>query len=233
VLIDEDRDTKFLVISKDLCPDYAVTDLRLALSMPPRVTACSGVDALLHAVESYISKGATPASELFALRAIELISGSILFAYENGQDIDIREKMQTGATMAIIAAMNSELGLCHAMAMPLCGLYHMPHGQAVGMALPEVLRYIAKVKKRRIKEVLSIIGLLSSQDEADENLEDGIAALEVFLSYLEISAKLSDFGFSENHIESIALETLNSAQCPTNPREPTEEDIRQLTLQMQ
>ena len=233
VLIDEERDTKFLVISKNMCPTMAVTDPNLTLSMPPWVTACSGIDALVHASESYISKGAVPATKLFAQRAIELISGSILSAHANGQDVGVREKMQIGATMAMIAAMNSKLGLCHAMAMPLCGLYHMPHGQAVGMALPAVLRYNSKVKMREIKEVLSFMGFLSSPEEPDEKLEDGISALERFLARLGIAAHLNDFGFNQSHLEAIAMETLRSAQCPTNPRDTTEEDIRQLALQLQ
>lgn len=222
ILIDEERKTKFLVISKKLCPTVALTDPLMTLSMPPRVTAFSGTDALVHATESYISRGASPASELFALRAIELLSRNIVAVYDDGQDLDLREKMQIGATMAMAAAMNSKLGLCHAMAMPLCALYHMPHGQAVGMCLPVVLAYNAPAVGNKLDDVFAAMGFQ----------EDGFAQLEALLTRIGVSARLRDFGFDESHLPIIVKETLDSAQRPTNPREPTPEDIAELVHKM-
>jgi alcohol dehydrogenase len=222
VLIDEARNTKFLVISKKICPTAALTDPLMTLSMPPRVTACSGVDALVHATESYISKGAGPATEVFALRAIELLARHIAAVYQNGRDVALREKMQIGATMAMTAGMNSKLGLCHAMAMPLCALYHMPHGQAVGMALPVVLAYNAPVAKAKINRIFKAMGFVG----------DGFQQLETLLTQIGLSARLSDFGFKEAHLQTIVEETLNSAQRPTNPRDPTPEDIASIVHQL-
>jgi alcohol dehydrogenase len=215
VLIDEERQTKFLVISKKICPTVALTDPLMTLSMPPRVTAFSGTDALVHATESYISKGAGPASELFALRAIELVG-------RNGQDLDLREKMQIGATMAMSAAMNSKAGLCHALAMPLCALYHMPHGQAVGMALPVVLAYNALVVGAKIDAVFEAMGFA----------DDGFARLDALLTQIGVSARLGDMGFQESHMPTLVNETMNSAQRPPNPRDPTPEDIADIVRRM-
>ena len=222
VLIDEERHTKFLVISKKICPTVALTDPLMTLSMPPHVTASSGGDALVHATESYISKGAGPATELFALRAIELLSRNIAAACHNGQDLDLREKMQIGATMAMTAGMNSKLGLCHAMAMPLCALYHMPHGQAVAMALPVVLAYNAPATGTKIAVIFEAMGFA----------DDGFAQLEALLTQIGISARLGDFGFQESHMPTIVNETMNSAQRPTNPRDPTPEDIADIVRRM-
>ncbi len=222
VLIDEERRTKFLVISKKICPTVALTDPLMTVSMPPQVTALSGTDALVHATESYISKGAGPASELFALRAIELISRNLAAVYANGEDIGLRENMQIGATMAMAAASSSKAGLCHAMAMPLCALYHMPHGQAVGMALPVVLAYNASVVGTKLDAVFEAMGFSN----------DGFARLEALLAHIGVAARLSDFGFEESHMPTIVSETMNSAQRPPNPRDPTPEDIAELVRRM-
>jgi alcohol dehydrogenase len=222
VLIDEERQTKFLVISKKICPTVALTDPLMTLSMPPRVTAFSGTDALVHATESYISKGAGPASELFALRAIELVSRNLAAVYQDGQDLDLREKMQIGATMAMSAAMNSKAGLCHALAMPLCALYHMPHGQAVGMALPVVLAYNAPVVGAKIDAVFEAMGFAA----------DGFARLDALLTQIGVSARLGDMGFQESHMPTLVNETMNSAQRPPNPRDPTPKDIADIVRRM-
>ena len=222
VLIDAARQTKFLVISHRICPTAALTDPLMTVSMPPQITARTGTDALVHATESYTSRFAGPASELFALRAIELLARNLAAACENGQDLDLREKMQIGATMAMTGAMNSKAGLCHALAMPLCALYHMPHGQAVGMALPVVLAYNAPAVGEKIDRVFEAMGFA----------DDGFARLDVLLTQVGVSARLGDLGFQESHMPTIVQETLNSAQCPPNPRDPTPEDIAAIVRRM-
>ena len=214
VLIDELRKTKFLVISKKICPAAAITDPEMTLNMPPFVTACSGMDALVHAIESYISLGSNTATDLFARKAIELISEALRSAYISGHDIDARERMQIGATMAMIAAMNSYLGLCHAMAMPLCALYDIPHGQVCGILLPHVLKFNSISIKEREKEVFNIMGF-------DHGYSDFIKLLDD----INLFARLNDFGYEEEHLETIIKETLASAQTPTNPRIPSRRDI--------
>ena len=232
VLIDEERDTKFLVISKKICPSVALTDPELTISMPPKVTACSGIDALVHAVESYVSKRANIATEVFALKATGLLCNGLKPALANGKDIDARETMQLGATMAMIAAMNSYLGLCHAMAMPLCGLYKMPHGQACGMLLPHVLRYNAVVAPAKVMDVFRAMGIVGV-DDARPNLDDRLFdEIGSFVSEVGISARLRDFGFREDHMRIIVQATMQSAQRPTNPRDPTEQDLSDIVRQI-
>jgi alcohol dehydrogenase len=222
VLIDEERHTKFLVISHRICATVALTDPLMTVSMPPKVTAISGTDALVHATESYISRFAGPASELFSLRGIELVGRNLAAACENGQDLDLREKMQIGATMAMTGGMNAKAGLCHALAMPLCALYHMPHGQAVGMALPVVLAYNAPAVPAKMPAVFAAMGFGG----------EGFAQLEALLTKIGVSARLRDFGFKESDMPTIVAETLNSAQCPPNPRDPTPEDVAAIVHQM-
>lgn len=225
VLIDEAKDSKFLVISKKICPTVALTDPELTRSMPPRVTTCSGIDALVHATESYISRGANLTTEMFALKALEMIMAGFKPCLSDGNNLNARESMQIGATMAMIAGMNSYLGLCHALAMPLCALYHMPHGQACGMVLPAVLIYNAAVHNEKIVQVLKTMGLFDEAagvDATDARAYDG---LKNFLTEVGINLHLSDFGYKAQDMPTIVQATLKSAQTPTNPRTPSEQDI--------
>lgn len=214
VLTDESRDTKFLVISKKICPAVALTDPDMTRSMPPRVTACSGMDALVHAIESYISRGSNPVTELFAQKAIRLIAEGLKPAFLNGNDMDAREKMQVGATMAMTAAMNTYLGLCHAMAMPLCALYNIPHGQVCGMLLPHVLKYNSSLVKEKVEHIFNIMNFKNGYDDINKLLVD-----------IGLTARLSDFGHIESYLKTIIKETMGSAQAATNPRTPTEGDL--------
>ena len=262
VLIDEKVQSKFLVLSTRICPAVAITDPEITISMPPHITANSGVDALTHAIESYLSKDASIASELFSIRAIELIGSGLKRAYYHGEDIDAREAVQVGSTMAMIAGMNAHMGLCHAMVMPLCALYHIPHGQACGMVLPHVLAYNEDAHEIKVARIFKALGFMDAETDTpvsraestttrktgglDFNAVGGkrqgrevphllknnavwktqsYQRLNVLLDEVGISARLSDFGYSENHMQTIVQETFNSVQCQFNPRKTSEEDI--------
>ena len=227
-LIDKEHGTKFLVISKKICPTIALTDPLLTLSMPPAVTATSGVDALVHAVESYISKGAGPVTAGFSLKAMSLLSNNLQKAFRDGLNLQAREQMQIGATMAMIAGMNAYLGLCHALAMPLCAMYHMPHGQAVGMVLAPVLAYNAAVSRNKVVEILRLMGFLSGDGQDDETLQAALGRLTNFFWDLGLGTRLRDYGFQESHMNTIVTATMGSAQRPSNPRDPSPEDIANL-----
>lgn len=210
----------------------ALTDPRMTLSMPPQVTAASGIDALVHAVESFISKGASAVTESFSIKAVELIGRNLETAYANGDDISVREQMQIGATMAMVAGMNAYLGLCHAMAMPLCALYHMPHGQAVGMALAPVLAYNSAVAGPKVAQILAQMGLSTQNQSTEADIPAALERLQDLLERIGLGRRLGDYSFQESHIDTIVQATLASAQRPTNPRNPTNEDIADLVHSM-
>jgi alcohol dehydrogenase class IV len=146
VVIDEKRNTKFVVISDNIRPAVALTDPEMTMSMPPKVTACTGIDALIHAIEAYLSTRANMATDLFALKSIELVSESLVPAYKDRGNIEYREKMQLGATMAMVAASNTLVGMAHSMDGPICALYHTQLGtnprQPTEKDVEEVLRQI-------------------------------------------------------------------------------------------
>jgi len=225
IFIDESLQSKILVLSLKICPTIALTDPEMVKTMPPNVTVNSGIDALVHAIESYTSMDASALTEPISLRAIELISQGLKPAYRNGNDLDAREAMQLGATMAMVAGMNAHMGLCHAMAMPLCALYRMPHGQAVGMALAPVLEFNSEVAKEKVIDIFKIMGFMDETAEEDDLTEACYQKLEDFLKEIDIAAKLSNFGYQDEHMETIVEGTMNSVQRPFNPRKPSKGDI--------
>ena len=232
VFIDEAIQSKFLVLSTFICPRVAITDPELTISMPPEITATSGVDALTHGIESYLSKDASVATKLFSIKAVELISSGLKTAYHNGENIDARETVQVGATMAMVAGMNAHMGLCHAMVMPICALYHMPHGQACGMVLPHVLAYNAEVAGEKVVDIFRAMRVMDGKGKNDALNSAPYQMLESMLEEIRISARLRDFGYLDNHMQIIVQETFNSVQCQFNPREPSEEDIVRIVKKM-
>ncbi|MCZ7665581.1 MAG: iron-containing alcohol dehydrogenase [Thermoleophilia bacterium] len=226
VWIDEARQTKFLVLSTRICPTIALTDPEMTCSMPPRITATSGVDALTHAIESYVSVDAGVATELFSLRAIELIGAGLKKAYTRGDDLDAREAVQLGATMAMIAGMNAHMGLCHALAMPLCGLYPIPHGQACAMALPHVLEFNAEVAGAKVAGICEALAMVGTGNDAPGAAR--YREIEGLLAALGMTGRLRDFGYRDEHMDIIVRETLNSVQYRFNPRAASEEDLVRL-----
>ncbi len=200
--------------------------------MPPEITANSGVDALTHGIESYLSKDANVATRLFSLKAIELISSGLKTAYHNGKIIDAREAVQIGSTMAMVAGMNAHMGLCHAMVMPLCALYHIPHGKACGMVIPHVLAYNAEVAEEKVVDIFKAMGMIEEEGKDDTLNRVPYQMLDSMLEEVRISARLRDFGYVDNHMQIIVQETFNSVQCQFNPRKPSEEDIVRIVKKM-
>jgi alcohol dehydrogenase len=232
VFIDEAIQSKFLVLSNFICPTIAITDPELTILMPPEITATSGVDALTHGIESYVSKDASVTTRLFSLKAVELISSGLKTAYHNGKNIDARETVQVGATMAMVAGMNAHMGLCHAMVMPICALYHMPHGQACGMVLPHVLAYNAEVTGEKAADIFRAMGMIDGKRKNDALNSAPYQMLDSMLEEIRISARLRDFGYVDKHMDIIVQETFNSVQCQFNPRKPSEEDIVRIVTKL-
>jgi alcohol dehydrogenase class IV len=232
VLIDESIQSKILVLSLKICPTIALTDPEMTISMPPNITVNSGIDALVHAIESYTSIDASALTEPISLKAIQLIRQGLIPAYRHGDDLDAREAMQIGSTMAMVAGMNAHMGLCHSLAMPLCAIYHMPHGQACVMALAPVLEFNSVVVKEKVINILKVMGFMDKDAGEDALTGACYEKIECFLGEIDIRAKLSDFGFQDEHMATIVKETMNAVQRQFNPRKPSEEDIAAIVRRM-
>lgn len=223
---DTERRLKAGIVSHRLFADVAIVDPDLTLGVPPSVTAASGIDALTHAIESYIAVKATPHTDLYALEAIRLIGANLRAATSRGTDRASRYGQALGSFYAGISITNAGTGLCHAMAYPLGSAYHVPHGMANALLLPAVLEYNMPAdlpKYARIAEALGepVIGL--SPRKAAERAVDAVRAL---CRDVGLPAGLREVGVPEDALEGFVEGTLSAARLiDNNPRRPTPDAV--------
>lgn len=231
VITNTSNDVKMMIKQPAFLPEVAIVDPLLTVSSPKSVTAATGVDALSHAIESYISKRAHPMADTLALSAMELIVGNLKKAYDDGNNIDAREAMSLGAMQAGLAFSNASVCLVHGMSRPIGALFHVPHGFSNAMLLPAVLEF---TKESCVSE-LATLGRLF--DKEAENLSDEeaceIAVNSVKKLCLELNIpNLQGWGIDRNEFENVvskmAEDALGSGSPQNNPRVPTKEEIENL-----
>lgn len=217
--------TKAGVVAPSLLPDLAVLDAQLTLGLPPHVTAATGVDAMVHAIEAYTSADKkNPYSDMLAREALRLLGGNLLAAVKDGSNLAAREACLLGAMMAGQAFANAPVAAVHALAYPLGGHFHIPHGLSNSLVLPEVLRFNAPVAAPLYAELAPI---LSDQPftDASGGAEALIAALEALIVAAGLPVRLRDAGVSEDSLEALAADAmLQQRLLVNNPREVSEAD---------
>jgi alcohol dehydrogenase class IV len=159
VIADPDNDVKLPFAEEQFLPQLAILDPEMTVSMPPRLTAYTGMDALVHAIEAYVDKEWSPASDALALHAIRLITDNILQACNKPDDLQARGAMQVGSFLAGVAFSHSMVGMVHAIAHALGGVYHIPHGLANTLILPEVMAYNLESQIERYADVALAMGV--------------------------------------------------------------------------
>jgi alcohol dehydrogenase len=217
--------TKAGVSSATLLPDIAVLDADLTLGLPPRVTAMTGVDAMVHAIEAYTSRHKkNPISDNLARSALALLGDNIRTAVHQGQDRDARAAMLLGAMQAGQAFANAPVAAVHALAYPLGGHFHIPHGLSNSLVLPSVLRFNLECAAPLYAELAPIIVPgVSGGDEARALAL--IEALETLITDLALPATLSDAGVDEGSLERLAEDAmLQQRLLVNNPREVAYDD---------
>jgi len=158
VITDTATDVKMLITNPLIIPDVAIDDPTLTLSCPPEVTASSGMDALTHAIEAYVSRRANPISDVLALSAIRRIAGNLRRAWGHGDDIEARSEMTLAALEAGMAFSNSSVALVHGMARPIGAYFHLPHGLSNAMLLPYVMEFSAEGAPQRFADIAVAMG---------------------------------------------------------------------------
>ena len=219
VVLDEERRIKMGVKSPFWYARVAITDPELTMTMSPQLTAATGLDALTHAVESYLSTGATPPSEALALRSIALAGRHLRAAYADGSDRSAREGMAMSSLLAGMAFANSGLGLVHGLAHPLGARLGVPHGLACGRLLPHVMRYNAAVAPERV----AAVGTALTQ-EAQAGADEAIGAVEALVRDLEVPPGIGDLVIADDQMDMLAKEGLMAGAVRTNPRPVTQEE---------
>jgi len=227
VVTDEKRNEKKSLYGFMLLPDVAILDPALTVTMPPSVTADTGFDALVHAVESYVSVNRTPYTEIMAAEAIRLISRNLPVAYGKGNDIKARYNMLLAANLAGMAFTSGGLGATHGLAYPLGTQFHMSHGRSNAIMLPHVMRFNLTGSLERYGSVARLMGEhidgLSPYDAAARAVD----AVLKLLSAVRISCRLSDYGVQKKKIPLLTKEALQQSRFfVPNPKDVTEKDIQ-------
>nr|WP_193767026.1 iron-containing alcohol dehydrogenase [Lysinibacillus parviboronicapiens] len=218
--------TKDVVTHDNLLADVAIVDPALTISLPPKVTAATGVDALTHAVESYISKNASPVSDALALQAIRLISNSIRTAVANGQDKQARTDMSYGSYLAGIAFFNAGVAGVHALAYPLGGQFHIAHGDSNAVLLPYVMGYIRQSCEKRMKDIYDAMGFSSINLSQEEASYKCVAELKRLVEDVGIPSSLKGFNIPEDALQSLTNDGIKQRRIlARSPMPLLKEDI--------
>ncbi|MEK3854969.1 iron-containing alcohol dehydrogenase [Cytobacillus sp. FSL H8-0458] len=200
--------TKDVVTHDYLLPDVSIVDPALTVSLPAKITAATGVDALTHAIEAYVSKSASPVSDALALQAIRLISRSIRTAVENGEDRQARTDMSYGSYLAGMAFFNAGVAGVHALAYPLGGLFHIAHGNANAVLLPYVMGYIRKSCEKRMKDIYEAMGFSSMKLSQVEASLKCIEELERLVKDVNIPQALRSFNIPEEALDELTNDAI-------------------------
>ncbi|KXJ54956.1 MAG: L-threonine dehydrogenase [Colwellia sp. Phe_37] len=228
IITDEKRHVKMAIVDKHTTPVLSVNDPSLMVGMPAALTAATGMDALTHAVEAYVSTAATPITDAVALKAIELIQANLPTAVADGENIVAREQMAYAQFMAGMAFNNASLGYVHAMAHQLGGFYDLPHGVCNAVLLPHVQRYNAQVCPERLRDIASSMGVNVTAMTAEQGANAAISAIEALSSQVGIPTGLELLGAKASDIPLLAENALKDVCGLTNPKQASHEEICQI-----
>lgn len=233
VITNTSENVKMMIKQTAFLPKVAIVDPNLTMTAPDSVTAATGMDALCHAIESYVSTIAHPMTRTFSLEAIGLILNNIQTVFDNGDDVVARTNMSLAAMEAGIAFSNASVTLVHGMSRPIGAVFHVPHGVSNSMLLPAVLEFS---KNEVLKELADIAKLFLSAEELEDKTIDQLAD-ETIRKVKELSnhlniPNLQSWGIDKNEFESalnkMATDALNSGSPSYNPRVPSHEEIVEL-----
>ncbi len=217
--------TKTGVVAPQLYADLAILDAELTLGLPPLVTAATGIDAMVHAIEAFTSRvKKNPLSDMLARQAMQLLSANIITACENGSNLHAREAMLLGAFLAGQAFSNAPVAAVHALAYPIGGIFHVPHGLSNSLVLPHVLRFNLPAAMGQYAELASIVAPhVTGSDEA--KAEALIVAMHQIATVTGIQTSLQQVGIAASDIDRLADDAmLQTRLLGNNPREVTRAD---------
>ena len=228
IISDEKTDEKMLCVGLAFMPIAALVDYELTLSVPQRTTADTGIDALTHAMEAYVSKKANSYSDSQAIEAMKLLAPNLRAVYHDGSNRKAREAMMLGATLAGIAFSNASVALVHGMSRPIGAFYHVPHGLSNAMLLPSVTEFSISSATKRYAECARAMGIALANDE------DDLANKKLLIELSAINEELNvpsprEFGINKddfmNNLEIMAEQAIASGSPGNNPRVPSNEEI--------
>ncbi len=227
VMTDESDNTKKVIYSDFLLAEVALLDPMLTLSMPPAVTADTGLDALVHAIEAYVSVNTTPFAEILALEAIRLISQYLPVAFAKGNQVHARYHMLLAANLAGAAFTSGGLGAVHGLAYVLGTDYHMAHGRSNAIMLPHVLSFNRTGNLQKFADIARAMGEKVDGLGLYDASEKAVEAVKILLEAVNIPFRLSHYGIAKEDLPKLVQGGLNQSRLfGPNPRDLTEEDVR-------
>ena len=231
VITDEEKRRKFVCVDPHDIPQIAIVDSDMMSSMPKGLAAATGMDALTHAIEGYVTPGAWELSDMFSLKSIQLIADNLRAAVNDGCP-QAREKMSLGQYVTGMAYSNVGLGLVHGMAHPLGAFYDMPHGVANALLLPYVMEYNADYTGEKYREIAKIFGVEGAEKMSPaEYRKAAVDAVRRLALDVKIPQKLSELNVKEADLEALTESAFADVCTPGNPRKATKEDILALYKQ--
>ncbi len=228
IITDTSRKVKMAIVDWRVTPAIAINDPLLMMGMPTFLTAATGMDALTHSVEAYVSTIATPITDACAIKSIELIAEYLRPAVANGEDIVARDKMAYAEYLAGMAFNNASLGHVHAMAHQLGGFYDLPHGVCNAILLPHVSRFNLISKLDRYADIAVALGENIEGLSAREAAERALTAIQTLSADVGIPSDLTQLGVKKEDLKIMAENAQKDACGATNPRRPTLDDVIQI-----
>jgi len=226
VFINEKTNSKGGMNGDPLYPDAAILDPKLTVSLPPHVTAATGIDAFTHALEAFVSTQAHAVSDMYAIEAMDLISNNLRQAYANGSNMEARSAMLLGSLLGGKALATAGVGLVHAMAYPLGGMFSTAHGLANAVLLPYVVEYNIIGCPEKFAAVAQIMGYETEGLPQREAAEIAVEAIHQLNADIGIPNSLTALGIPSDNIPEMAKIALTVTRpVENNPRKPTEEEV--------
>ena len=232
VIIDEEKQKKMVCVDPNDIPCVAIVDAELMYSLPKSLTAATGMDAMTHAIEGLITKGAWELSDMFELKAIAMIHKYLPIAVEEPTNPEGRNGMAVAQYVAGMAFSNVGLGVDHGMAHPLSALHDVPHGVACAMLLPTVMRWHACAAADKYVDIAKALEVYREGMTREEAADAACAEIENLSRRVGIPAHLSELGITEADIPALADQAIADVCTPGNPRPVTREDIVALYRQI-
>ena len=225
VIIDETKQKKMVCVDPNDIPCVAIVDAELMYSLPKSLTAATGMDAMTHAIEGLITKGAWELSDMFEIKAINMIHRYLPVAVEDPTNPEGRNGMAVAQYVAGMAFSNVGLGVDHGMAHPMSALHDVPHGVACAILLPTVMRFNAPAALDKYVDIAKALDVYTPGMTKEEAADAACTEIENLSRRVGIPAHLSDLGITEADIDALADQAIADVCTPGNPREVTRDDI--------
>lgn len=229
IITDTEKQKKMIIAGGNCGADIALVDPELTIGLPPSITAATGMDALTHAIEAFVSKNASIPSNIHALKAMELIVENLEEAVKNGTNLKARENMMLGSLLAGIAFNQAGLGLVHAIAHPLGSRFGVAHGVANAIGLPYVVNYnsgLESVKKRHV-EIASAMNIVTENKSLDVISEELVSTIVTLSTAIDIPT-LKELGIAQGDLDEIAIDALKENSMKFTPRKASVEELKEL-----